>query len=363
MRPVKILRLAVATAMICPMVFLGGCSSGTKIPAGYNYDDYSEFIKLGNYKGVAYEKMDNQVSESEIADYISQAVEESATENHNTTGVVTEDSVINMDYVGSIDGVEFDGGSAEDVEFDIADNNYIDGFAEGIIGHKAGETFDLYVTFPENYGNEELRGKEAVFRTTINYIVESDLPEYNDEWVKNNTDYSTTEEYEAAVKEEILAAKQSDTSGDERLDVFDKIVEDTEVIKYPEEEYNAKLDKLVNSYKDYAASMDMEFEDYLLTEMGLTEDEFNDLAKQAVEAAVKQDLVLHAIASLEGIEITDDEYNDYLLGLLEDAGYTEDSFKEEKGYTIQQYAEENDLFTSYLYQRVMDVVMEYSVEK
>lgn len=355
--------IAAVSVVALALMLITGCSRQASIPDAYDYDDFSDYIDLGNYKGIEYQAPDNEVSDAEVREYIEDALEETGTVRQVTSGVVTKDSVINMDYVGSIDGVEFEGGAASDVDFDIADNNYIDGFADGIIGHSAGETFDLHVTFPENYGNEDLAGRDAVFRTTINYIIEEDLPEYNDQWVADNTQYSDTAEYEEAVRNELLAGKDTEDDSAERLEVFNKILDDTEVVKYPEEELSARLDKLISSYKGYAEANGEDFEDYLNSEMGITEEQFNSLAEEAAENAVKNELVLHAIASLEGIELTSDDYNDYLLGLLEDAGYTQDSYKEEKGYTIQEYAEDNDLFTSYLYQRVMDKVMEYSVEK
>ena len=345
------------------LVLAGGCAKEAGVPEDYDYDDYSEFITLADYKGIEYEGVDDQVSQEEVQAYIDEALASSAESSQNTEGVVTEDSVINIDYAGSIDGVEFDGGTAEGVELDIADNNYIDGFAEGIIGHKAGETFDLHVTFPENFGNDELNGREAVFSITINYIVEESIPEYNDEWVRNNTDYTTTAEYEEAVRSDILAGKSRSAQSEIRLEVFNKIMENTEVIKYPEKELNARYDDIVSSYQGYAEAADMEFEDYLNSEMGISVDEFESMATEAAQNDVKNEMVLRAIAQAEGIELTDSDYNEYLIGLLEAAGYTEDSYKEEKGYTIQEYAEENGLFTSYLYQRVMDKVMEYSVEK
>ena len=354
---------AAAAVLILSMVFMTGCGAKVEIPDEYNYDDYSEFITLGNYKGVEYPVADSQVSDAEVKEYINGVVADSGTSSQNKTGTVKADSVINIDYIGRLDGEAFDGGSATDVELDIADNNYIPGFAEGIIGHKAGETFDLVVTFPENYGNEDLAGKETVFETTINYIVEEEIPEYNDEWVKNNTEYSSMKEYEDSVRADMLAGRQSQSQSNQRLSVFNSILASTEVVKYPEKELNVRIDKITTSYKDYAAANEMEFAEYLEEEMGITEDDFNALAKQTAEDEVKKELVLYAIASQEEIKITPDEYNDYLIGLLEDAGYTEESYKEDKGYTIQEYATENGLYLTCLYQKVMDKVMEYSVGK
>ncbi|MBR2541152.1 MAG: trigger factor [Mogibacterium sp.] len=354
---------ALAVLMLMMLVLTTSCGSKAQVPGDYDYEDYTEYIKLAEYKGLEYETPDSTVTDAEVRDYIDQALVETGTTTQNTEGTVEPTSIINIDYSGSLDGVEFDGGSAEDVELNIADNNYIDGFAEGIIGHKAGESFDLPVTFPENYGNADLAGKEAVFKITINYILVENVPEYNEDWVKNNTDYSTVKEYEDSIRADLLASKESSAEGDARVSVFNQIFDGTEVIKYPDKELKDRKTKLVSSYMDYAEASGMEFADFLQQQMGVSEEEFNNLAQDAAETAVKRELILNEIVRLEEIEVSPDDYNGYLLGLLEDAGYTEDSYEEEKGVTIQEYAEENDLYTTYLYKKVMDKVMEYSVGK
>ncbi len=360
---IKGFKVCSIVTIIIALTALTACGTSTATNDDYAYDDLSQYINLAEYKGIEYEGSDNQVSDSEVQESVEQALSETGTSVENTEGTVESDSVVNIDYVGSVDGVEFDGGSATDVELDIADNNYIDGFAEAIIGHNAGENFDINVTFPENYGNSDLAGQPAVFNITINYIIETEIPAFDDDWVQENTEYSTTAEYEASIREELEAEKAETNEEDARLEVFNQIFDNSEVIEYPEKEYSEKYEKLTSSYEEYAEANDMEFADYLEEEMGITEEQFEELATEATQNAVKRELVLLAIARAEDLELSDSDYNDYLVGVLDDAGYTEKSYKDEKGYTIQEYAEENDLYVTYLYQRVMDKVMEYSVEK
>lgn len=357
----KIKVLALVLVMMTSL--MSSCGDGLAIPDEYNYDDFSQFIKLGEYKGLEYEDMKAQVSDEELQEGIAEMLAESAGSKQVKKGTVKEDSKINIDYCGSIDGVEFDGGSAEGVDVDMADNNFIDGFAEGILGHEAGTTFDINVTFPENYGAEELAGKDAVFKITVNYIEEESVPEYNDEWVKNNTDFDSVEEFEKSLRKEMLNNKSTESSNDQRSEIFNRILDDSEVIEYPEKEYNNRYNKIVETYKNYAKSSDTEWSDYLSDEMGMTEEEFDKMAVKTAKSAVKQELVLHAIAAAEEITPSKDDYSSFLDNLLEDAGYTADKFKEDKGITIEQYAEQNDLYTALLYEKVMDKVMEYSIAK
>ncbi|MBQ0018130.1 MAG: trigger factor [Clostridiales bacterium] len=359
-------RLFKYVAVICCALMLCGCKGSVDnltVPDEYNYDDLSQYIKLGEYKGIEYEDAASQVSQSELQEAIDELLSESSEEVRNTTGTVKEDSKINIDYVGSIDGVEFEGGTGSDIDLDMADNNYIDGFADGILGHKAGTTFDINVTFPENYGNEELAGQPAVFKITVNYISEEDTPEYSDEWVKNNTDYDSMKDLEAGLKAEMLSEKNENSASDARTYVFDTIIDRSEVVEYPEKEYNSRYEQLVNSYKGYAEANDIEFSDYLEDQLGITEKEFESMAKETCETAVKQELVLHAIAQAEGIKPGDSDYQEFVNKLLTDSGYTEEDFEEQKGCTIKEYAELNNLYTSMLYQVVMDKVMEYSIAK
>ena len=345
-------------------MLMTSCGGGLKVsvPDEYNYDDLSEYITLGEYKGVRYEVADVQVSQDEIQEYINNVLADAGETQDVKEGTVEADDVVNIDYTGKLNGVEFDGGSAEGYELDLANSNFIEGFAEGIVGHRIGETFDLPLKFPDNYGNADLAGQNTVFTITVNSVKESVLPEYNDDFVKANTDYDNTEDYEASIKEELEAEKKYEAAEDERLDVFNQILDASEVIKYPEKEYNAKYNSIVDTYKNYADDNDIDLEEYLQEQMGWSLDEFTNQAEAVAKDQIKQELVLYAIAAAEDISITDKEYSQYLEKLLNDAGYTPEQFKEGTGLSISEYAEQNGLFYGMLYQTVMDKVMEYSVE-
>ncbi|NLY87299.1 MAG: trigger factor [Clostridiales bacterium] len=345
------------------LILLVGCSESLNESKDYAYDDLSKYLKLGEYKGLEYEKIDVQVTQAEVQQYIDEAILNSSKTEQKKEGIVESDSVVNIDYVGSLKGVEFEGGAAEDTTINIADNNFIPGFVDEIIGHKVGETFNIKVTFPENYGNDELAGQNTVFKIKINYIEVAKHVEYNDNWVKKNTDFSYTSDYEKSVKDDIEDSKKQDAASKEKQELLSKIMENSEVISYPKKEYDSRYKQIVDRYKSIAESNDIKFDDYLKNEMGITQKQFKKLAKDTAEKVVKQELILHSIARAEKIEITDQEYNDYLSKFLKELGYTEETYKEEYGYTINEYAESNNFFTSYLYKRVMNKVMEYSKAK
>ena len=361
----KLINKFICLSVIMMMVISAtSCGAKATIPDEYNYEDLSEYIKLGEYKNLEYTKITGDVSDDEVKSYIDEKLASSEETEQIKEGTVEKDSVVNIDYVGSIDGVEFEGGAAKGVDLDIANSGYIEGFAEGIVGHKVGETFDLHVTFPENYGKEELNGKPAVFKTTINYLVKKKKAEYNDEWVKNNTDYQTKAEYEKSVKDELSEQKLSSAESNEKSEVFNQIFTSSEVIKYPEKELEARKEMINSMYANYAKSSGMELEDFISSQMGMDAEQFKKLTEQSAQEAVKQELILYSIKDKESIEVNQAGYDEFIAKQLESSGYTEESFKEANdGKTIYEYANENNMFSSYLYKVVMDKVMELSVGK
>lgn len=349
----------VLIAVMCISLFTA-CGNGLQIPDEYKYDDLTEYIKLCDYKGIKYKKAPINVSQDEIQEEIDKLLDSATTTEKKEEGTVTEDCIANIDYVGSIDGKEFEGGADQGYDLDIDNSSFIDGFAEALVGHEVGSNFDIDVTFPDNYGSADLAGKPAVFNITVNYISVEKKPEYNDEFVKNNTSYGTIQDYEQSVKEQLEDNKQNDAVKDDMSSVFDKLMKKSQVIKYPEKELNNKKTKLADSYKLAAEKAGTDVDSYISQSLGMSVDEFNKQIEDAAKLTVKYELILNQIARLEGVELTDEDYSSFIDTLLEDSGLTKDTFKLQSGMSIEEYAEQNDLYTSMLYQRVMDKVMKYS---
>lgn len=313
------------------MAMLASCGGGLKVPDEYKYDDLTEYITLGEYKNLEYEMPDLTVTGHQVDAELDKIREQFKTSKKETSGAVNETCTANIDYSGSIDGKKFDGGTDTGYDLDIDNSTFIDGFAEALVGHKVGETFDIDVTFPENYGSADLAGKPAVFTITVNYITQDVLPELTDDFVKENTDFSSVAEMRDSVEEELNNERKSDAIAEVKSDIFNKIVDAAEIVKYPDAELNTRKTQLGD--------------------------------EETAKSMVKQELVLRQICKLEGIELTDKDYQEFLDKLMSDAGLTPDTFKEKAGVTVEEYAVQNNLFTSLLYQRVMDKVMEYSVER
>lgn len=339
------------------MLALTACG-GAKVPKDYNYDDFSKYIKLGDYKGIAYTKTPSEVTDEELQKYIESALQKSQTKQELKEGTVQGDSVVNIDYVGKVDGKKFDGGTAEGVELNIAKNSFIEGFASAIIGHNVGEKFDIEVTFPENYSNRDLAGKPAVFTIKLNAIVQTKEAEFNDEFVKKNSKFNNTEEYKANAIKLLTKNKKAQAEAMDKQNLFNKITQSSKVKKYPEAELKERREQFIKTYKDSAKSAKLTYKKYIRKNFGIGVKEFEKQAKEQAKQQVAQELVIYALADKLDIKLDRKAYNEELNSMLKKAGYTKKTYKKATGTSIEDYANEKNLYVAVLYDKVMDKVMD-----
>jgi trigger factor len=236
---------------------------------------------------------------------------------------VADGDTVNIDYVGSVDGVEFEGGSTggNGTEVTIGVTQYIDDFLEQLIGREAGETFDINVTFPEDYGNETLNGKDAVFVTTVNHIVGTKIPELNDEFVSSNfaesNSWNTVEDLNEGVRTHL---KDSAVS----LYLQEFILENCEVASIPESLMTYQEEAMMAYYEDYAASYSMSVDDFLTSYLGVeSADALLVQNKAQNEEQAKFYLVVQAIAEDAEIALSDDEVKEFFLEQYSEEEYTQ----------------------------------------
>lgn len=281
----------------------------------YNALDY---VKLGDYKNLEVNRADlnlpESVTDEDVNDYVENSIKNIAMYTEGaveaiTEGTVEDGDIANIDYVGKKDDVAFDGGTAEGYDLTIGSGTFIEGFEEGLIGAKIGDTVDLNLTFPENYGNEELAGQEVVFTVTVNSVKR--MPEeITDDLVNKvtNGDYSDIASYSDYVRsylEEDLQ-QQVETATQEKL--FSMLQESSEVTGYPEglQEYTEQF--ITEYYKGYAKMYNMEFSDFITNMVGITEEQFQEEVTSMAEENMQMELYFNAILASEEIEITDADY-------------------------------------------------------
>ncbi len=321
----------------------------------YDYD-LSEYVEVGEYKGLPYAQSEAEVSDEDVQAEINNRLNYLATTETVTEGIVEDGDTINVAYVGTIDGVAFEGGSTASSDITIGTTNFIDGFIEGLIGKNIGETVTLNLRFPDEYHSEDLAGKDCVFEVTINSKKVTSVPELNEEFVQSNSEYETVEEYTQAIKDEILEGRQNQIDASIKNELWSYILKNSTALKYPADEMTKageKANALEAQYMQEAASYGMEWEKYLNDFMGTDVEGFEQMKEEYAQSIVLGNMVMYYICEKEGVTFSQDEYEAELEKILSESGYTEDTFEQYFGQTIEEYAEENDWYSSLMLDKLL----------
>lgn len=264
--------------------------------------DIDKYITIGQYKGLSLEKVVETITDTEVEGSISQDL--AMTKEEVKDGVVEEGDTVVVNYVGTENGKEFNGGSAENQEITIGSGGYIPGFEDGILGMKKGETKDVPLTFPEDYIEPSMSGKDVVFKITLQSFKRA--PELNDDWVAKNTEYKTVEEYREGKKK--LLQENAEQMADSILyqTAWNQVYEASEVKEYPEKDVKEAYAEFETQVKSYAKQGGMELEDYLESQQ-VSQEAFEEQCQEYAEARVKQNLILQGIMDAEGITLEDKE--------------------------------------------------------
>ena len=278
--------------------------------------DVSKYVTIGEYKGLTLDRSSVTVTDDDVQAEIDYNLEENGTEVND--GTVEEGDSVTINFTGTIDGKEFDGGSAEDYDLVIGEGGMIDGFEDGIIGMKKGETKELDLTFPDDYYEESVAGKPVVFKVKLQKFTRPS--ELNDEWVAANTEYKTVDEYRAAVKKELEENETKSADYDLYSNAWSEVLANSEVKEYPEED----VDKAVEAYKklneNYVKEAGMEMSDFLKAQ-GMSEEDYEEDCQQYAESKVEQNLIVQGIMDAEGLSINDEETQKLKDDLIEEYGF------------------------------------------
>ena len=295
-------------------------TSATEITSEYFLSDYfddngffkdvkaSDFVTLPDYRNVVVPVENYTPSQAAIDNEVASILSEFATTETLKEGVVADGDTLNIDYVGSIDGVEFSGGSTggNGTEVTIGVTPYIDDFLEQLIGHKVGENFDIEVTFPENYGVEDLNGKDAVFNITINSIIKTVVPEITDAFCKENfaKEYNTVDKFMAKVEEELSREMVNSYL---YTSVFDK----AEISEVPAVVTEYVESYILSTYEMQAMNYGYTLDEYIGMIGFKTREEFTAYFQADIDMFCNDYLIFAAIAEAEGIEIKDKDVKNY----------------------------------------------------
>ena len=307
--------------------------------------DVEKCVTLGDYKGVTVEKTTQSVTDEDVQNEIDNALANYPVE---VDQAAKEGDTVNIDYVGKIDGEEFDGGSDQGADLKLGSGKFIDGFEDGLIGARKGETRTLNLTFPEDY-TQDLAGKAVEFTVTVNAVKEP-LSEPTDQWVADNIEgYDNIADYKAGIRSEQEESNEQTAENQVRYAAWTQVIDNCTINEYPETlvEVGKKLyEQQVETYAKYAG---MELDAYIESS-GLTQEEYQSNMEEYGKNVAAQALVCQAICDKEGFAIGDDDYQKALQDMLTEYGCTEDEL-------IQTYGQDN-VEQSIMLNRVSNLILE-----
>jgi len=271
----------------------------------------SDYVQLAKYTEILIPSDIHSISDEALKNEIDSILALYSTTEQITDRAIKDGDTVNIDYTGTIDGVEFEGGSTNGLgtEVTIGVTNYIDDFLEQLIGHTPGESFNVEVTFPEDYGVEELNGKDAVFAVTVNYIVESVTPSLNDEFVAENLSayygWNTVSDMETSIREDMKISSVSNY-------IRNYLVDNAIIKSLPEKLIKHQEQLLLLYFQSSALSYNMEFNEFLNNVLGFTDtDELLQFYADSNRRNAEFSLIMQAIAEDANITVSDNDVAEY----------------------------------------------------
>ena len=262
-------------------------------------------VVLGQYKGVEVPRTDVTVSDEELEAELAREQDKNSRQITLEDEAAAEGDTVTMDYEGKVDGVAFEGGTAQGADLTLGSGTFIPGFEEQLIGVKAGETKEVHVTFPEEYHAEDLAGKDAVFTCDVIKVSRKELPELNDEFAQDVSEFDTLEEYKEDLKKQLQERKES-TAKQNRIDNAVSRAARNAEIEIPEPMLLTRCDETLNNFARQLASQGMSFDQYMQF-TGSNMDMMREQVKPQAEIQLRNELVLDKVAEVENIEVTDEE--------------------------------------------------------
>lgn len=308
-------------------------------------------VVLGEYKGIEIEKVEYNVTDEHVEDELKSVQEMNGRIIDAGDRVVKVGDILTIDYAGYVDGAQFDGGTAEGQTLEIGSGRFIPGFEEQLVGKNKGEEVDVVVTFPEEYHAEDLKGKEATFKVTIHEIKEKELPELDDEFAKDVSEFDTIEEYKTSIREKLEEEFKNKEKAENENNLIEKVIENCQV-DIPEAMVDSQLENELGEF-DYRMRMQgLNLEQYLQI-TNSTEESLKEQLKPMAEKRVRGDLVLEAIGKAENIEVTEEDIDKELDKMA-------DSYKQEDKEKFIKDMKKGDLAfleTAIINQKVIDLLV------
>ena len=315
-------------------------------------------VELGKYKGVKIDKIDTEVTDEDIDKEIKREQEANARTITVEDRPVKDGDTAVINFEGFVDGVAFEGGKGENYPLVIGSGSFIPGFEDQLIGKSTGDECDVNVTFPEDYSAKDLAGKAAVFKVKVNEIKEKELPELDDEFASEVSEFDTMAEYREDVKKNLAKKKEKEAKDKKEDAVIEAIVKDSKM-DIPDAMIDTNVKNMVNDYARRLQSQGLSLEQYFMF-TGLDMDKFREQMRPGAIKRIESRLILEAIVKAENFEVTDDEYEKELERIAEESKMEVDKLKEYIG--DDEYGK-NQIIEDLKIQKAIDLIVENAKEK
>lgn len=313
-------------------------------------------VTLGDYKGIEIEKKTAEVTDEEVEDEIGRVRENNSRMITIDDRASQEGDTVIIDFDGYVDGEQFEGGQAEDYSLVLGSHTFIDNFEEQLIGKNPGESVEVHVKFPDAYQAEELRGKDAVFYVDINDIKVKELPDIDDEFAQDVSDFDTLDEYKEDLKKKLLENKEAALDREKEETVIGKIIENSQM-DIPEPMVDAQTRQMTQEFAQRLQSQGLSLEQYMqLT--GFTPQKMVDELKPQALKRIQSRLVLEAVAAAENIEVSDEDFDKEIENMAEAYNMEKDKFSE-----LVSDNEKEQIRMDIAVQKAVELVVASAVEK
>lgn len=313
-------------------------------------------VTLGEYKGLEVDKVSTRVTQKEIDAKVQEEVEKNARTITVEDRAVQDGDEVILDFEGFVDGEAFAGGKGENYPLTIGSGSFIPGFEEQLVGAETEKEVEVKVTFPEDYHAEELKGKDAVFKCTVHEIKAKELPEIDDEFASEVSEFDTLEEYKADIKAKIKEQKAAEGKQKKEDQVVEKAVENAEM-EIPDLMIETQTRQMADDFAQRIQSQGLTMEQYMQF-TGMTVDKMLEEFKPQAVKRIQTRLVLEAIAKAENIEIADEKIDEEIAKMAEAYGMEADKLKEYMGE-----AERKQMKEDMAVQEAVTFLVENAVEK
>ena len=311
-------------------------------------------VELGKYKGVKCTKIDTSVSDEEIDKRIEEERERDSRIVPVTDRAIKDKDIATIDFEGFVDDVAFDGGKGTDYDLTIGSHSFIDTFEEQLIGKSIGDDTEVNVTFPEDYQEKSLAGEAALFKVSVKGIKEKQIPALDEDYASDKG-FDSVDEYREDIKKSIAGRKEDEAKADKEDELLGAIIEDSKM-DIPEAMIDTEADGLVRSFTRNIVSQGMSLEMYMQY-TGMTRERLKDQMKEQAEKNIKSRLVLEAIAEVEGIESTDEDFDREVEKMASQYKMETEKLKE-----MMMYEEKENIHHDIRMQKAIDLILSEAKE-